>query len=64
MVNVDINKKADDLVKESQEISSESYPCRECGKSFTLESSLQMHLIKHGQKLKCDVCSVEFNSTL
>lgn len=37
------------------------FPCTQCGKIFKHETSLKSHLIKHGKKLKCEVCGKEFN---
>ncbi|GLV44395.1 uncharacterized protein CBL_10199 [Carabus blaptoides fortunei] len=36
------------------------YECSDCGKQFKFESSYKVHIIKHKQKRKCDVCDQEF----
>lgn len=38
----------------------EKHKCKECGKTFRLASGLKTHAIKHGRKLKCEVCKKEF----
>lgn len=37
------------------------FSCSQCRKMFKHETSLKSHLIKHGKKLKCEVCGKEFN---
>lgn len=40
------------------------YKCKECNKTFKLPSGLKTHEIKHGKKLKCEVCGKEFDCNL
>lgn len=48
--------------KQKLEGTSDENKCTECDKHFKLESSLRKHLlVKHGKKLKCEVCDKEFH---
>lgn len=38
----------------------EKHKCEDCGRTFRLASGLKTHAIKHGRKLKCEVCKKEF----
>lgn len=37
------------------------HSCNECEKSFKSINGLRAHQLKHGKKLKCEVCGREFN---
>lgn len=53
-----------DLLSDQQnvEVKSDENKCTECKRNFKLESSLRNHLLlKHGKKLKCEVCTKEFH---
>lgn len=72
-----VESKEDNLCNETSEVVNEpnivpegpvkklndslQFPCSQCGKIFKHETNLKSHLIKHGNKLKCEVCSKEFN---
>ncbi|KAJ8918614.1 hypothetical protein NQ315_013120, partial [Exocentrus adspersus] len=46
----------------SNQLSQLKFCCEQCGKLFKYEANLKSHLIKHGTKLKCEVCNKEFDS--
>lgn len=54
----------DDFLRENEQNQGdkpEKHECQECGKVFRLAGGLKIHSIKHGKKLKCEVCSKEFS---
>lgn len=67
-MDIDDNYSDEDLKSENEEnnvnVQKLKYGCRDCGKTFRLESCLKTHSLKHRKSLTCEVCGKEFKRKL
>lgn len=59
--NVEITKDDSDELTEEKYVEESEHRCDDCGRTFRLASGLRTHSLKHGKKLKCEVCGKEFS---